>query len=835
MPPSKYWYKLIRTPITLPTYPIDFLNPNFDFLFIRTRVCEDIDNFIENIERQYGIFWISSKRGGLGKSTLLSYITRKLFLSFDKLRALPFLINLESSYGSIEQRFYRVFLESLLKLGDTLIEVKNVLNTSFPTDFEDIVLEDFRKNRKRIEELLDELPSLSLGELDRKFHKALDSVLKKWYSKDRIIKKFVLLVDEMDKLETNEVLSFLGKSQKMFEYLYVEYGFVVFFAGHKPWVERIHEGTEYSFYKGKIFEIFPFHDIEDIKRLIITRLTIHANFERHEIPFQDEAYERIRDLTGGCPREILNLVSEIINEAARRGLPAVGPGFVDEVNNIMCSSKVEELLNPSTYEKLRSMVGKKLLYDIINIIYDYSVKHEIPKEYDKNFDARVKDLGLEVSDKEWQTAIETLLRLECIIDKKASWALSKDIIELFDGLSKQNISRSHLLSIISKFKLSPKSEKIAEPDFDVALDRPFNVNPNKWYTKKEIFNWFKDSTSISMYVRDKYPNVPYEKKVREIFEAKFKSYLKKRKNRGEILVFQKFYRKSPKGLDKDTFELLKKLNSLEIINNFIRLIIEPELYDSKTIKDIDSFIENLLIKLGELKGIKIKKEFLRKKILRYKTFKMLELTEDLKRRLNFYIGETEQKISYDSELIKNTLHKTISLLLKNIIKEQKNIENMQKHKAIHIKPDKPYTNIKRIEDWLSGLYGDILILDKHFDKVGLDLLSGIDFKKGSKIRILIGHEKLSSSLRRRIFAFIDEMKNKGIAVQVRVLNKDDASKIHDRYIMNHPRCIFNIPPLNIIHKKLGDILPIDPRSEQYDNIREDLEKYWKRATKIENI
>jgi len=194
--------------------------------------------------------------------------------------------------------------------------------------------------------------------------------------------------------------------------------------------------------------------------------------------------------------------------------------------------------------------------------------------------------------------------------------------------------------------------------------------------------------------------------------------------------------------------------------------------------------------------------------LRYKTFKMLELTEDLKRRLNFYIGETKQKISYDSELIKNTLYKTISLLLKYIIKEQKNVENMQKHKAIHIKPDKPYTNIKRIEDWLSGLYGDILILDKHFDKAGLDLLSSVDFKKGSKIRILIGHEKLSSSLRRRFFAFIDEMKNKGITVQVRVLNKDDASEIHDRYIMNHPRYIFNIPPLNIIHKKLGDILPM---------------------------
>ena len=50
--------------------------------------------------------------------------------------------------------------------------------------------------------------------------------------KKGIFTKYALLIDEMDKLPPEEVLSFLGASQKLFEKIYDEYGFVAFLTGH---------------------------------------------------------------------------------------------------------------------------------------------------------------------------------------------------------------------------------------------------------------------------------------------------------------------------------------------------------------------------------------------------------------------------------------------------------------------------------------------------------------------------------------------------------------------------------------------------------------------------
>ena len=60
--------------------------------------------------------------------------------------------------------------------------------------------------------------------------KVLIKVLNPWRKKG-IFTKYVLLIDEMDKLPPEEVLNFLGASQKLFEKIYDEYGFVAFLTG----------------------------------------------------------------------------------------------------------------------------------------------------------------------------------------------------------------------------------------------------------------------------------------------------------------------------------------------------------------------------------------------------------------------------------------------------------------------------------------------------------------------------------------------------------------------------------------------------------------------------
>ena len=765
----KYWYITFPYPLTLPTTPLNFLDENFNTLFIRTRVCDELDDFIMNIKRQYGKFWVSSQRGGLGKSTILNYICRRLFSSFDKLRALPFLISLRAPYRSIEHAFIREFIESFLRLGDVLIDVRDRLRVEIPRDVEEVIISDFRQYRGDIEDLLNKLPELDVSRLDISyFRKVLDACLKKWYEKDGVISKYVLLIDEMDKLDPREVLDFLSRNQKLFELLYDEYGFVTFFAGHRPWVEIIHGSTEYSFFKGKIFELYPFMDLDDVKALIETRLIVYAHMNRYDIPFSKEAYERIRDLTSGSPREILLLVSEVLNKAYSKKMSSIGPGFIEEVSGRIYEGRVIEYLQSTTYEKLKKAVEKRLYY-LIDIFYDYSIRHEIPKSFDDDFNARVKYLGLELSDKDWHEVIETLVRLECVVDKGSVWALTGDIVKFLDKLNEHNIPRKIIPSIIREVRVKPVIEEIPVPNFEVAIERPFKANPSKWYTKNEIFNWFKDTTSVVMFIKDKYPGLSYERVAEEIFEKEFKNYLKKKKK--EIMVIGKYYRKIPEAVNIDEYRILKKLGSREIIDEYVTLLVEKKSYDFQSIANIDSLIENLLSKIGELQGITVKTGILRKRTQRYRLFKSLGLPDKLKKRVSSYIDETSDTSYYDSDLIKNIARRIVMELAKIIVDLKKRIK--RERAEILIEPGKPLTNLKKISDLFKILKGRVLILDKHLDKEGLLVLGEIEAKNVREIQILIGTEKLSANLKKYFKAFIDEMRNKGITVSVRVLDPND--------------------------------------------------------------
>lgn len=144
-------------------------------------------------------------------------------------------------------------------------------------------------------------------------------------------------------------------------------------------------------------------------------------------------------------------------------------------------------------------------------------------------------------------------------------------------------------------------------------------------------------------------------------------------------------------------------------------------------------------------------------------------------------------------------------------------------------PETPYTNLKRFYDLLTRCSGDLLVLDKHFDEVGIDHLNEIDPVKIKMIKILSTTEHMSTRFRRFLKAFKQEMENKGVIVKLRILQPKDAEQIHDRYIISASHA-YNIPPLNVIEKRLAHIKNISP-----DEIRPLFDKYWSRSTKIENI
>lgn len=148
-------------------------------------------------------------------------------------------------------------------------------------------------------------------------------------------------------------------------------------------------------------------------------------------------------------------------------------------------------------------------------------------------------------------------------------------------------------------------------------------------------------------------------------------------------------------------------------------------------------------------------------------------------------------------------------------------------KDLEMLPDSPYTNLNRIEELIKGLKGFVQLLDKDLSAEALRFLCQIDASAVKEIFILGGRSHLGTDLKERCKAFKNEMRNRGIVVEIRVLDAKDAQEIHDRYLISDG-VAYNTPPWNVIHKKLGDIKYIP----NFWFKRSIFNKYWSRATDI---
>jgi len=149
---------------------------------------------------------------------------------------------------------------------------------------------------------------------------------------------------------------------------------------------------------------------------------------------------------------------------------------------------------------------------------------------------------------------------------------------------------------------------------------------------------------------------------------------------------------------------------------------------------------------------------------------------------------------------------------------------------IGIKPEKPFTSLTQIHQLISGLKGQIQLLDKDFGEEGFQFLTKLTPLHANKLQILAGKSRLNSNLKQAYRAFREEMQRRGISVGFRILDDRDALEIHDRYLIARG-VAYNTPPWNIIHRKLGDIRKI----EDYWSKKTYFEKYWSRATDLSKI
>ena len=151
---------------------------------------------------------------------------------------------------------------------------------------------------------------------------------------------------------------------------------------------------------------------------------------------------------------------------------------------------------------------------------------------------------------------------------------------------------------------------------------------------------------------------------------------------------------------------------------------------------------------------------------------------------------------------------------------------------IEINPDTPYTNFLILTNKLmKRLSGEIRVLDMHFDVRGAEnlarLVNGSE-SRYSKIYVLSKGERLGREFDRAYYDLKDELKNKGVELELRLLSDDDAIAQHERLIMDDTLA-YKIPPLNIINKKSEHIVGVN-HSDAYARFS----KLWDRSEKYEN-
>ena len=165
--------------------------------------------------------------------------------------------------------------------------------------------------------------------------------------------------------------------------------------------------------------------------------------------------------------------------------------------------------------------------------------------------------------------------------------------------------------------------------------------------------------------------------------------------------------------------------------------------------------------------------------------------------------------------------------------ERKATKSVRSARPIHINPETPYSNMLLLSNKLMGrLNGEIKILNMHFDVNALNnliLLTSKNTERYRKISVLTKSERLGGEFDKVYMDFKTELANKSVEFEMRILSENDASRQHERLMLDGSTA-YKIPPLNIINKKSEHIVGINYREadNQFKNL-------WEKAVKFENF
>jgi hypothetical protein len=154
-------------------------------------------------------------------------------------------------------------------------------------------------------------------------------------------------------------------------------------------------------------------------------------------------------------------------------------------------------------------------------------------------------------------------------------------------------------------------------------------------------------------------------------------------------------------------------------------------------------------------------------------------------------------------------------------------------RQISINPDTPYSNMRILSNKLmKRLSGDIKVLDMHFDIAAMDNLIQLVDKNLDRYRsisVLAKSDRLNGEFEKSYTDFKNELRNKNVEFELRILNEKEASKQHERMLIDDYSA-YKIPPLNIINKKSEHIVSINSKDALHR-----FNSLWSEAIRFENF
>jgi hypothetical protein len=113
-------------------------------------------------------------------------------------------------------------------------------------------------------------------------------------------------------------------------------------------------------------------------------------------------------------------------------------------------------------------------------------------------------------------------------------------------------------------------------------------------------------------------------------------------------------------------------------------------------------------------------------------------------------------------------------------------------------PQTPFSNVQRFKEVLDTAQGELIWLDKHFDRKAFPLLADVaDGTKLTKVVIISGDYNLNDAAKLDFSLLQRELSERGVELEWLMVEKVNLRDVHDRWLVSD-NWAYNIPPVNSI-------------------------------------